>query len=447
MSSPAPSAGFRSEVCDYRTYERQIERLNQRGHSLEEHGVPLARLNFHRSSVAKVLARVVTRGEYVPQPARRKTIRVDGKTRNVFRYRLTDLIVHGAVADVIARTASPRLSPQLYSYRQGTGSWTAVADFARYLRHHRKQITEPTQRHMYILRRDIDSYTDSIPLAREAPVWEMLRQFLAHPPVSEPDWQLIQQVVRPEVEVGEGGPVRLDQGVPTGQPISCVLFNLYLAGFDEQLDTVPGAFYARYSDDLLFAHPSAEVVRATSALLSPFLEKLGLRLKETKSQDLYLTGAGRSSADWSEAVGTSVVPFMGALVHADGTVSLGRNKTRRLLRDLRDRFGRVARSLHNAGSEELGRALCASVNQMLTPERTPFVEANSAALLRRAVTNRACLSQLDHWIARMVLRAVTGEGGVRAFRQIPYHRLRQWGLLSLEQERNCWGRKEKSCKP
>jgi len=133
---------------------------------------------------------------------------------------------------------------------------------------------------------------------------------------------------------------------------------------------------------------------------------------------------------------------MGTGIQADGTVSLGRKKTRHLLRDLRSRAGRVARSLAEASTDEVGRALCASVNQMLTPDWTPFVEARSAALLRRAITDRRQLAQLDHWIARIVLRAVTGDGSVKAFRKIPYRKLREeWGLISLEHARNRWGRK------
>jgi hypothetical protein len=80
---------------------------------------------------------------------------------------------------------------------------------------------------------------------------------------------------------------------------------------------------------------------------------------------------------------------------------------------------------------------------MATPEMSPFLEAGAASLLRRAVTNRAQLAQLDHWVARLVLRAITGDGSVKAFRQVPYRQLRQeWGLQSLEHARNRWGRED-----
>jgi hypothetical protein len=225
--------------------------------------------------------------------------------------------------------------------------------------------------------------------------------------------------------------------VPTGQPISCVLFNFYLAELDRQLEAVPGAFYARYSDDVLFAHPSAEVVRRMGAEVHPFLERLGLGVNQAKSLDFYLTSAGRPSSDWPEATGTCAVPFMGMAVQADGTVSLGRKKTRQFLREVRDRAWRVARSLSGASADEVGRTLCATVNQMLTLDSTPSLTVRSAAVLRRAITDRRQLAQLDHWIARIVLQAVTGDDSVKAFRKIPYRKLREeWGLISLEHTRN-----------
>ncbi len=432
--------GFHDDLQDHRRYERLIARLEGGCRRLCQGDVSLSGLSFHRSKVAKLLARAVGQGQYLSAPARRKTIVVGGKERVIFTYCLTDLIVHGTVADLIAEALEPSLSPHLYSYRKGTAWWQAVSDFARYLRNHRKAESDPTRRHMYVIRRDIEAYTDSIPVGAGAPVWKMLRDLLAspdRPPLAAPDWALLERVVRPEVEVLGGSPVRLERGVATGQPISCVLFNLYLTDLDRRLDAVPGGYYARYSDDILFAHPQPAVVQEASAQIDAVLNSLGLRVKATKSRDLYLTGAGRSSSEWPEAVGTSTVPFMGASIRADSTISLARKKTRKLLRDIAVRAQRTARALPGASVEDQGRMVCAIVNRMLQPDSATYAEARSAALLRRAITDRKQLAQLDHCIARMVLKAVTGDGGVRRFRAVPYRKIReQWGLVSLEHARN-----------
>ncbi len=442
------SLSFHDRLCDYRLYERQIEQLDTSGRGLRQGEVSISRLNFHRTKVARILARIVAQGQYVSGPARRKTLVVDGKERVVFTYRLTDVIVHRVVADLLAEALEPLLSSRLYSYRKGTAWWVAVSDFARYLREHRKQCSEPTQRHMYVARRDIDSYTDSIPVGYGAPIWNMVRNLVAPPGQLElppADWKLVEQVVRPKVETPDGQVVTLDRGVATGQPISCVLFNLYLIDLDRKLEAVSGGFYARYSDDILFAHPSPEPVRQAAAEIDCVLGGLGLHVKPTKSRDLYVTGAGRASAAWPEVTGTCAVPFMGACIRADGNVSLAQKKTRGLLRDVMARAQRTARALPTATIDEVGTIVCSVLNRMLGPASAGFLEARSAALVRRAVTDRRQLAQLDHWIARIVLRTVTGDGSVRAFRHVPYRRIREnWGLISLEHARNRWRRRRRS---
>ena len=89
---------------------------------------------------------------------------------------------------------------------------------------------------------------------------------------------------------------------------------------------------------------------------------------------------------------------------------------------------------------ELGRAVCEVVNSALDP-RSALTQSRSAIALRRIVTDRRQLEQLDYSIARLVLKAVTGRRDARAFREIPYEKLRHdWGLISLVAARNRRGR-------
>ena len=69
------------------------------------------------------------------------------------------------------------------------------------------------------------------------------------------------------------------------------------------------------------------------------------------------------------------------------------------------------------------------------------MQQKSSSLVRRAITNREQLAQLDYWLARIVVQAVTGDRSVRGFRKVPYARIRKdWGLVSLLHSRNVWGR-------
>lgn len=433
----------RACLADPRRYERQIDRLHERYlftrhlYELQQDDVSLASVVVDRRRVAKLLARTVAAGEYELAPGRIREVRAEGKRRKVFAYPLLDLIVHGVVAGVVEEAAEPALSPSLYSYRKGISWWTPISDFAAFVRAHRRARSDPRERGLYVLRRDVDAYTDSIPVGPASPVWRMLAGLLDQPPLAEADRRLIEGVVRPEVRVPSGGLVTPLRGVPTGQPISCVLFNLYLSELDHELVGVPGGFYARYSDDILFAHPDPGVAREAAAAIDAAVARLDVRLSDTKRRDLYLTGAGRSSAAWPEARGTTRVPFLGTLVAADGAVGLSRKKLRRLLRDLEARARRAA-SGSPADRDRAGRLACAVVNRALDPRPRPFQQP-SATLLRQAVTDRRQLKELDYLLARVVLRAVTGSTSVRAFRTIPYRTIREeWGLVSTLHARNTW---------
>lgn len=424
-------------LAEPRRYERQIDRLHERYlftrhlYELRADDVSLASVVLHRRRFARLLARTVERGEYELQPARIREIRVDGKLRKVFAYALTDLIVHGVVSGIVEEAAAPLLSPSLYSYRKGVSWWAAIGDFAAYVRAHRRSRPDPRTRGLFVLRRDVDTYTDSIPVDRGSPVWPLLDHVLGD--LSPADRALVEHVVRPEARLLDGGLARAIRGVPTGQPISCALFNLYLHDLDHELARVPGCFYARYSDDILFAHPDAEVARAAGETIEARLEERQLMLNDPKRRDLYLTGAGRHAPGWR---GTTSVPFLGTSIQADGTVGLNRKKLQRLLHDVESRAVRTAGSLREDRADRRGGVVCSVINRALDPRPGPF-QQSSATLLRRAVTDRRQLAQIDYLLARIVAGAVTGDRSVRGFRQAPYRTIRQeWGLLSVLHTRN-----------
>jgi hypothetical protein len=439
-------------LADHRRYEAQIDRLHERHRfdggmqRLSQDGVSLASLVLHRGEAARKLSRAVAAGTYQLQPATIRRIRVDGKARTVFDFPLLDLIVHGVVADVIVEAVEPTLSPNLYSYRPGTSWADAVSGFARYVREHRRAHADPRSRGLYVLRRDVEAYTDSIPVDESSHLWSQLARVLGAPghdaAVSPLEWhldpglRLLHDVVRPLVLEANGRIAHRDRGVPTGQPISVVAFDLYLSELDHELAAVPGAFVARYSDDLLVAHPDHAVARELSEILDQRLEDACLSFNPAKRQDAYLTGSGRASPDWSAARGTTRVGFLGMRVAMDGSVSLGDGKVRVLLRDARRRAANTARALDGRSQDERGRAVAAVINALLDPDRA-HLEGAAAALLAGAVTDRGHLDWLDHELARIVATAVSGHPGAAAFRMVPYRRIRsEWGLISLRHARD-----------
>src|SRR5581483_6554936 len=394
--------------------------------------VSLATIVMSRSRVARLLAEAVERGEYSFEPGELRTIRARNKMREVFSCRLTDLIVHGVVANLVQEAVAADVSPRVFSYRKGLASLTPITQFARYLRTERRQHDDPRKRGVYVLRCDVDSYTDSIPIGRDSPLWAMLEARLG-----APLHPLVEKAVRVELELPDAGVACRIRGLPMGQPIASVVANLYLGEMDRALQDVPGAFYARYGDDFLFAHPEPDVVQEAEATITGILASLRLTSNEKKRRRLYLTPPGRPSAEWPGATGAPYVPYLGTLISAEGTIALDGKKVRTLLREISERAQATVKTMNGADPDTLGKAVCAVVNRSLDPE-SALAQQRSAILLRRVVTDRRQLEQLDYWVARVVVAALTRRShDVRAFRQVPYRKLRgEWGLRSLVAARN-----------
>ena len=426
-------------LADKRRYERQIERLHQRYlltsglYDLRQDDVSLASLILHRGKASKLLAREVARGTYELEPGVLRTIRARHKLREVFSCRLTDLIVHGVVADIVGEAVAERLSPRVFSYRKGV-SWVApISEFAAWLREKRRAQPDPRARDIYVLRRDVDSYTDSIPIGRDSPLWGALEAELGRP--LHP---LVHRVVCAEMRVKGGGVACRTKGLPMGQPIASVVANLYLTDLDRALESIPGGFYARYGDDFLFAHSDPGAAQEAAARADEVLGRLSLTVNDSKRQTIYLTPAGRPSDEWTEATGAPAVTFLGVRIAADGTVGVDRKKARALVREIDRRVHTTIGTLRGGGDdrERIGRDVCAVVNRAVDP-RSALAQQRSAVLLRRVVTDRSQLKQLDYRIARSVAEAVSGVKGARAFREVPYRKMRtEWKLVSLVAARN-----------
>lgn len=429
-------------------YQIQISKLHlkhaqsRRIFAIQQDKVALASIINDEKRFAKLMAKTISQGEYELEPGQLKTITVNGKKRELFHFRISDYILHGVIADLILELMQPHFSPCLYSYLKGRDWWKAVQNFSNYIRDYRQRVKNPKERGIYILRRDIKSYTDTIPVGNNSPVWQQLKELFHFYPQSTYElkiWGLIQQVLRPEVCIQKGKFFTKLEGVPTGSPISTTLFNFYLHPLDKILDQIPGAFYARYSDDLLFAHPSYEIVEQAKEQINETLKQLSLTTNPEKEKDLFFNGAGRP-CPWKKAKPAVAIEFLGCSIDFDATVALKPEKLKSLLQELRQRILRTIKSLEKNDKEKIGKAICQIINETLNPHSSQAQKY--ASFLRKIITDRKQLKQIDYLLATLVLEGLTGSQSPRGFRQYPYRKMREkWHLISLCHERNQFGRK------
>jgi hypothetical protein len=246
---------------------------------------------------------------------------------------------------------------------------------------------------------------------------------------------------RPEVMRGQRILPPCDRGVPTGSPLQPLACNLYLTPLDALCDSVEDGFYARYGDDVLFAHPDAARACATAERIDACIAELGLQANPGKSSAFFFTAPGCPSPLPAFAPARSL-DYLGMRVDFQGAFGLKRDKLRALLDDLDGRLSRSAALLprrdRDLRGDTLGPALRAQTLAAVVRaalDRDHPLAHSSALLLAERVDDRGQLRDLDYKLARLLARHLTADASPRAFRRYPPRRLRELGLFSLEHQR------------
>lgn len=429
-----------AELADPSRYGRQLERLAARHaksgrlDDLSRRGVSLRRLVDDRVAAARRISREMRARRYVPSPVVPREVVVD-KPRTIYALDALDLVVHGVVAEIINERVAPRLSDDVYSYRPGRSSWDATAAFGRFIRAH--VAARPVHdRGLHVFRADIANYGPSIPNDDGAPLWRRLAAVLG-PFDGEADiwaFELLRRVIRPMVAHEDGTQRPLERGMPTGSPAGTAAQNWFLDPLDAHLAADAEGFYARYGDDLLFAHPDLHEVQRRRERAETWLRGEGLELKQAKLQLSHFTGAGRPSPMDPALEGTTRIEYLGVRIDFKGTIGLTTKKRRAAMSDLRARLRRTSRLMRQRSLRDRAQALIDVTNEFLLA--TDAVAGPYVDWCLTRVTDRSQLDQLDYEVARAIIAELVGHRGVRGFREVSWKELRAWGLVSLVHARN-----------
>jgi hypothetical protein len=419
---------------DPELYATEIRRLSARaaGRARSEHSqIDFGLLHARAAEVAPRLAREVAAGSYTLEPCVPHAATLGGKARTLYRLDPLDAVVLSVVARVVRSVVDPRLERCIYSYRRGASQWSAASDFISFVREHVRSRPDPRTRGLYVLRRDVSAYGESIDVSVGSPFWTELVALCEGPlsqELAKPE-SLLRRAFSPLVAHADGTTAPLSRGVPTGLPTQPIACNVYLRPLDRELARIQGGFYGRYGDDLLFAHADPEIVMQAVVELEAGVARLGLRFGAQKSQDLYFTAIGRNPPEDGPFTRASTVSYLGLDLGFDGA-RLRRDKRRSLLGDLTRRLDRACQQSQHLSTAERADILCGVVRRVMSPPE-PLAH-RYASWLRPAVLTRSDLAQLDYLIALRVAERLANCRGVRAFRLMTPGELRsRHGLPSL----------------
>lgn len=230
-------------------------------------GVAVSRFARTVPASLRVLEAQLASGEYRPLPLRVAAMSKNtGATRVLLVPCVRDRIAQTAVAAWLGRRWDEHFDPASFAYRPGLGVHAA-------LRRLRELYASGCR---WVFDADIRSCFDSIDhtrllvrleanLGAQSPLCVWLRAWLAAP-------------------VWTGAEIRrVVKGVPQGSPLSPLLANFYLDGFDRTLRAA-GVPFVRYADDFLVLARSPFDLREYQKVAHAALDALGLELNQEKTR-------------------------------------------------------------------------------------------------------------------------------------------------------------------
>ncbi len=186
-------------------------------------------------------------------------------TRRLLVPVVRDRVLLTAIARRLSLSFEDEFLDASFAYRPGRGVDRAVA-----------RVIQLRDRGMhYVLDADIHAFFDSVPHPK-------LLEILAARDLTPPLLLLLRDAIR--ASFWDGRKLRrLIRGVPQGSPLSPLLANLFLTGFDQELAARDGHL-VRYADDFLVLCRSHEEAHAARALASDWMARHGLELKPEKTR-------------------------------------------------------------------------------------------------------------------------------------------------------------------
>lgn len=405
--------------CESRRINRALEKIQKKSQDQPYRKFEIDGISFHlilrnkRHLIREI--RQTIRGTGIFSPAKHIWLSVNQKRRRIAKFHLIDFIIHTIVSDVLSEISESQLSSSLHSYRKGRSNLRAVSAFAKFVRTHRNE-RELKHRGLWVIRRDVSSYGDSIPVGENSHLWSELTEMFESNgrPLLPGDLIFLKRLIRHEITTDTGGFTPL-VGIPTGSPLSSALLNIYLSRTDHFLSAQSGDFYGRYGDDILYATPEKTNFLQCRELLEEEATRLGLRFGVSKSQEIFFSGSGASTP---ECKGDQYITFLGLRITFKGNICLPPSKEKIFLAQVKSRLDQSWRLLPSESdlSARL-RFICGILREMMNHRGVSPVKYSD--LLLTVVDDRSQLRQLDLRIHRRLSELLTKKSAPFSLRERP----------------------------
>lgn len=367
--------------------------------------------------IIKNIIKTLKNREYETPVAKEKNVLINEKYRLLYGFDWHETILQGAMAKVLSDLYSPIFSDSLQSYRKGRGSHNTLLALSKYL----KDI--PADKKVYILRKDIKSYGDSIPHDK---LFEILKVTL-----DEKDYffEVLKKIIGFEYYDFETKKLKTKTiGLPTGSQLNNIITNIFLTDLDKKIDSfVPECCYYRYGDDILVATQSKAVAEKITAILDEMIIIKELKFSEEKSQNFSFDPISGLNPKFK---------YLGLMVNPKGNISLTPEKDEELKDEIKSTLVKIHRMTKQITTD---KALSIVTLNKIVKQLFFETDLHSELLSYFPVVNdEDYWKKLDLWVAKELLAVIYNRSGERVFKKYPFKKLREDGLISLRHIRRLY---------
>ncbi len=427
-------------------FERLHDKALQTPRRLVHHNqYDIKSLYFYKKEYCNWLFQSYQKGDFHFSHLDKKLVRVGSKNRWIFQYPLPDLILHYCVADYIKLKTEHLYIENLFSYRKGKNSVQALQLVNNYIRQHKNKTSDKKLWGLFVIRKDISQFSDSIESDEESMLYKMLLPYISE--LNAKDLETVKSCLNPACKSNlEPDQFKKLGHLPMGSPIVGFLTNFYLNKMDNYLSQNKNDLYIRFGDDILYITSYAINSTNSDNYINTFCKNKGLNFNVKKTYNTYLTSAGVPIKGANETRRSTYFEYLGMKINFNTGIELTSEKYKNIFNEVRSILKNYKNNIELKKSDPIAeeihiKNIVNEFNQLLTLNSDKSLLYLDKVL--KLISDHRILKKMDHDIAFEILAGKYGKRSYKNFRNSEYQKLRKnYKLQSIVKYKNDYANKK-----